>query len=277
MEVVSQKQRFRKHISKRSQTRSANDSPIKEQPHYYDKKSCSLHLIQQQGELRDNIIEQLHSLDLAPFGMLTVRPARNLGLHLIRDLALAINIALEKRYNPRYKKHWGSPHLTFYERDSNAKGNPTWHYHIHILFCKLPVDKVLNKKKLTYPVEQAVKAIFNKDRISKNMLTSSNIHKLMIEYGIRHPFDPEGYGSYYKMLETIQQEHCLEWSLSDQEKCFDGLFGWRGLVSYVTKDIFTTDQMMDHIDPKTMKRLKMKLKSIDSSNTSRDLSFAIDI
>ena len=261
MQLTTYRDRYRKHFSKTSQSRSANDSPIKERTDYYENKNISLRLMQQQGELRDNIIEQLQSQNLIPFAMLTVRPSKYLSLkgnNSVIDLAYGINVALERRYNPRHRKAWGCHHLVFFEVDKDKDDNPTWHYHIHILFCKLPIEKILNKPKLTYPVHQVIKAIYNRERIDVNTLNSPEVHKSMIEFGIRNPFDQERYGTYYTTLDFIDQKHCLKWSLVNDEKCFDGFFGWKGLVSYVTKDIFSTEQMIKYIYPKTLKKMRIK-------------------
>ena len=261
MQLTTYRERYRKHFSKTSQSRSANDSPIKERLDYYENKNLPLHLIHQQGELRDNIIEQLQSLNLIPFAMLTVRPSKYLSLkgkNSVVDLAYGINVALERRYNPRNRYLWGCPHLVFFEVDKDEDDNSTWHYHLHILFCKLPTDKVLNKQKLTYPVKQAVKAIYNRERIAQNLLDRPEAHQAMIEFGIRNPFDQERYGIYYRTLDFIDQKHCLKWSLVNAKKSFDGFYGWKGLVSYVTKDIFSTKQMIEHTYAKTLKKLNIK-------------------
>ena len=78
--------------------------------------------------------------------MLTIRPDIHLNHPQSQDLAFSIDKALENKYNPRYKHHWGSAHLTFYERDK-LSGYET--FHMHMLFSMFLIDRVINKLQLT--------------------------------------------------------------------------------------------------------------------------------
>ena len=198
---------------------------------------------------------------LQPFGMLTIRPDKHLSLDKCRDLALSIDKALERRYNPRQRHTWGSPHLTFYEKDKDLMS-----YHIHILFSLLPRDQVLNKKTLTYSVLDAVRQVSGgKDRLTNHQLFDPKWHKELIDFAIRTPWDWINNQSFYKGFRYLPKgKKGLVWTLADDDYEWNGFVGWRGLVAYVTKDLFTSDQMTKGIDERTMRKLKMQISRVNS-------------
>ena len=266
MTNLSTADKFRRHIAQKSFSGSAHDSPLKDdlQSLYYQqqrREEFPVDLLKQQGRLRDQVIEQMDRNDLQSFGMLTIRPDKHLSLDKCRDLACSIDKALEKRYNPRQRQTWGSPHLTFYEKDQDLLS-----WHIHILFSLLPTDQVLNKKTLTYPVLDAVREVSGgKDRLTNHQLFDPKWHKELIDFAIRTPWDWINNQSFYKGFRYLPKgKKGLVWTLADDGYEWNGFVGWRGLVAYVTKDLFTGDQMMKGVDERTMKRLKMEVSRVNS-------------
>ena len=258
--------KFRTYIAQKSFSGSAHDSPLKDdhQSLYYHqqrREEFPFELLKQQGGLRDQIIEQMDRNALQAFGMLTIRPDKHLSLDQCRDLAFSIDKALEKRYNPRLRQTWGSPHLTFYEKDQDLLS-----WHIHILFLLIPRDQVLNKKTLTYPVLDAVRQVsLGKDRLTNHQLFDPKWHKELIDFGIRNPWDWINNQSFYKGFRHLPKgKKGLVWTLADDSYEWNGFVGWRGLVAYVTKDLFTSHQMMNGVDERTMKRLKMEVSRVNS-------------
>ena len=258
--------KFRTYIAQKSFSGSAHDSPLKDdhQSLYYQqqrREEFPVELLKQQGRLRDQLIEQMDRNDLHSFGMLTIRPDKHLSLDQCRDLAFSIDKALEKRYNPRQRQTWGSPHLTFYEKDQDLL-----FWHIHILFSLLPRDQVLNKKTLTYGVLDAVRNVSGgKDRLTNHQLFDPKWHRELIDFAIRTPWDWINNQSFYKGFRYLPKgKKGLVWTLADDAYEWNGFFGWRGLVAYVTKDLFTGNQMMKGVDERTMKRLKMEVSRVNS-------------
>ena len=251
---------FRKHLASKSFSGSTFDSPLKEDPLSIlciNKKREGLpeEKIHQQGQLRENLIREIQDKDLLPFGMLTIRPDKHLQHHQCQDLSFAIDKALENRYNPRYKHHWGSPHLIFYERDKSS-GYET--FHIHILFSMLPIDRVINKKTLTYPVKDAVEEVTGgQERLSPRQLHDPKFHAELIEYAIRNPWEWMNHMTHYSGYKHFPKgKSGLHWLYANDEGHFDGFYGWKGLVAYVTKQI-TDDQKMDKlIDRRSMSKLR---------------------
>ena len=258
--------KFRTYIAQKSFSGSAHDSPLKDdhQSLYYQqqrREEFPVELLKQQGRLRDQLIEQMDRNDLHSFGMLTIRPDKHLSLDQCRDLAFSIDKALEKRYNPRQRQTWGSPHLTFYEKDQDLLS-----WHIHILFLLIPRDQVLNKKTLTYSVLDAVRQVSGgKDRLTNHQLFDPKWHKELIDFGIRSPWNWIDNQSFYNGFRYLPKgKKGLVWTLADDAYEWNGFVGWRGLVAYVTKDLFTGNQMMIGIDERTMTRLKMEVSRVNS-------------
>ena len=258
--------KLRTYIAQKSSSGPPHDSPLHDdlQSLYYQqqrREEFPVELLKQQGRLRDQMIEQMDRNDLHSFGMLTIRPDKHLSLDQCRDLAFSIDKALEKRYNPRQRQTWGSPHLTFYEKDQDLLS-----WHIHILFSLLPRDQVLNKKTLTYPALDAVREVSGgKDRLTNHQLFDPKWHKELIDFAIRTPWDWINNQSFYKGFRYLPKgKKGLVWTLADDGYEWNGFVGWRGLVAYVTKDLFTGDQMMKGVDERTMKRLKMEVSRVNS-------------
>ena len=252
---------FRSHLASKSYSGSTFDSPRKENPVsiYYPKnrrEEFPQDLIYQQGQFRENLIREIQNKDLLPFGMLTIRPDKHLQHHLAQDLALSIDKALENRYNPRHKHHWGSPHLTFYEQDKANRRFPS--FHIHILFSMLPIQGVLDKKTLTYAVTDAVREVTGgAERLSPRQLQDPKFHAELIEYGISDPWqfrvNMTHYGGYRHFPKG---KSGLKWTFVNDEYQSDGFFGWKGLVAYCTKEIITAKQMDKRIDRRSLSKLR---------------------
>ena len=146
--------------------------------------------------------------------------------------------------------------------------------HLHLLFGRLNTGpRLLTKNVLTTGVQEAVQSAC--ERLGSTCDGSvpidlmNEFHGHLYEYAIRKPIQDSKFSdSAYRDFRYIPNSCSgLRWSLVDEsgsddsskgslvQKQFDGFYGWRGLVAYMTKGIFSQDDLSKYLCGETYTRL----------------------
>ena len=148
--------------------------------------------------------------------------------------------------------------------------------HLHLLFGRLNTGpKLLTKNVLTYGVQEAVESACKSlgstsdGSVPIDLLFMNEFHGHLYEYAIRKPIQDSKFSdSAYRGFRYIPNSCSgLRWSLVDAsgsdatsqgglvQKQFDGFYGWRGLVAYMTKGIFSNEDLSKYLCGETYTRL----------------------
>ena len=192
----------------------------------------------------DDLIQTIEECKLSIVGMITVHPHRTCSYSDAQELSKAIDFAVLDTFDPqgRQKGCMLAPVLTSFERNHEDSRQPDG-YHFHKIYCRLPVDRVLDKNVLTYGTAQCVQRVCKKDRIyghqriNPNYLSDPRLHLLMYKDAMLHPprLDRHKHTT-YRLLSLIPngvKGHYI--TPVDESRSYMGYFGWKGLIAYVTK------------------------------------------
>ena len=148
--------------------------------------------------------------------------------------------------------------------------------HLHLLFGRLNIGpRLLAKNVLTSGVQEAVESACKRLRSTSDgsvpidLLFRNEFHGHLYEYAIRNPIQDSKFSdSAYRGFRYIPNSCSgLRWSLVDEsgsdvssngslmQKQFDGFYGWRGLVAYMTKGIFCNEDLSKYLCGETYTRL----------------------
>ena len=140
--------------------------------------------------------------------------------------------------------------------------------HLHLLFGRLNTGpRLLTKNVLTYGVQEAVESACKRLRSTSDgsvpidLLFNHEFHGCLYEYAIRKPIQCLKFReSTYRGFRYLPiSPDGLRWSLVDEsgsdasskgglvQKQFDGFYGWRGLVAYMTKGIFSNKDLSKYL------------------------------
>ena len=192
----------------------------------------------------DDLIRTIEEKGLSIVGMITVHPCRTCSYKDIQELSKAIDFAVLDTFDPqgRQKGYMLAPVLTSFEGNHEDSSQPDG-YHYHKIYCRLPVDRVLDKNVLTYGTAQCVQRVCERDgryghlRINQNYLSDPRLHLLMYKDAMLHPprLDRHEHTT-YRLLSLIpngSRGHYI--TPVDESRSYMGYFGWRGLIAYATK------------------------------------------
>ena len=217
----------------------------------------------QQGMIRSRLIRMIEERGLKPIGMLTLSPYRSLDQDQLDQIMKHIHESCRRRFDPRGRAGYAEPILAIREKNGEGKG-----MHLHLLFAQLNTNpKMLTKNVLTYGVQEAVQSACKRflgsvdDCVPRLLLYEPKFHAHLYEYAIRNPINLDRFkNDAYRGCRYIPNSHQgMKWSLvrdcslSDAKvKCqailqFDGFSGWRGLVAYMTKGIFSNDDLSKYL------------------------------
>ena len=205
-----------------------------------------------QGQLRQHLISTIESKGLDVVGMLTVSPHWKSDRSRCDAIAKCIFECIKLRY---LRRDIPVTYLAFYEQNSNNPG-----FHIHLLFFMLPTDKgCLGKTTLTKGVKDAVQSLYGQDFITQVQLEDPEFHCSLYHFAIRKPYDP--HQNKWHLLKDHRHipngRDGLKWSVvgvyqldadGKHRDHFDGFYGWRGLVAYGTKHMFTENDFLENTD-----------------------------
>ena len=140
--------------------------------------------------------------------------------------------------------------------------------HLHLLFARLNTGpRLLTKNVLTSGVQEAVQVACKRlgstcdGSVPIDLLFNDEFHGHLYEYAIRKPIQDSKFSdSAYRGFRYIPNSCSgLRWSLVDEsgsdasskgglvQKQFDGFYGWRGLVAYMTKGIFSDKDLSKYL------------------------------
>ena len=134
---------------------------------------------------------------------------------------------------------------------------------------------MLTKNVLTSGVQEAVESTCKRlgsrsdGSVPIDLLFNHEFHGCLYEYAIRKPIQDSKFSdSAYRGFCYIPNSHNgLRWSLVHEsggdasskgvqvQKQFDGFYGWRGLVAYMTKGIFSNKDLSKYLCGETYARL----------------------
>ena len=216
-----------------------------------------------QGQIRSRLIRMIEERGLEPIGMLTVSPYRSLDRAEL-DLAVEhIHQSCRRRFDPRGRAGYSEPLLAVRENNTERSG-----MHLHLLFARLNTGpRLLTKNVLTYGVQEAVQSACERlgstcdGSVPIDLLFMNEFHVHLYEYAIRKPIQDSKFShSAYRSFRFIPNSCSgLRWSLVDEsgsdasskgglvQKQFDGFYGWRGLVAYMTKGIFSDEDLSKYL------------------------------
>lgn len=212
----------------------------------------------------DDLIQSIEESKLSIVGMITIHPHRAFSYSDAQELSRAVDFAVVDTFDPqgRQKGHMLSPVLTSLERNHKDSRQPGG-YHIHKIYCRLPVDRVLDKNVLTYGTAQCIQRVCKKDsiyghqRINPNHLSDPRLHLLMYKDAMLHPPRLDRHEqTTYRLLSLIPngaRGHCI--TPLDESRTYMGYFGWKGLIAYATKQCADGDPS-SVIDLDQQRRLK---------------------
>tara|TARA_B100000674_G_scaffold491390_1_gene509220 strand:+ start:501 stop:1373 length:873 start_codon:yes stop_codon:yes gene_type:complete len=224
-----------------------------------------------QGQIRSRLIRMIEERGLEPIGMLTVSPYRSLDHDQLDLVVEHIHQACRRRFDPRGRAGYSEPLLAVRENNAERSG-----MHLHLLFGRLNTGpKLLTKNVLTYGVQEAVESACKRlglqadGSVPIDLLFMNEFHGYLYEYAIRNPIQYFKFGdSAYRGFRYIPNScRGLHWSLLDEpgsdasskgalvQKHFDGFCGWRGLVAYMTKGIFSNEDLSKYLCGETYARL----------------------
>ena len=224
-----------------------------------------------QGQIRSRLIRMIEERGLEPIGMLTVSPYRSLDHDQLDLVVEHIHQSCRRRFDPRGRAGYSEPLLAIREHNSERSG-----MHLHLLFGRLNTGpRLLTKNVLTYGVQEAVECACKRLRSTSDgsvpidLLFNDEFHGCLYEYAIRKPIQDSKFSdSAYRGFCYIPNSHNgLRWSLVDEsggdasskgvqvQKQFDGFSGWRGLVAYMTKGIFSNKDLSKYLCGETYARL----------------------
>ena len=225
----------------------------------------------QQGRIRSRLIRMIEERALEPIGMLTVSPYRSLDCDQLDLVVEHIHQACRRRFDPRGRAGYSEPLLAVRENNAERSG-----MHLHLLFGRLNTGpRLLTKNVLTIGVQEAVQSVCERlgsksdGSVSIDLLFNDEFHSHLYEYAIREPIQYSKFSdSVYRGFRYIPNSCSgLRWSLvyessSDAssngglvQKQFDGFYGWRGRVAYMTKGIFSNEDLSKYLCDETYARL----------------------
>ena len=147
---------------------------------------------------------------------------------------------------------------------------------LHLLFGRLNTGpRLLTKNVLTYGVQEAVQSACERlgstcdGSVPIDLLFMNEFHGCLYEHAIRKPIQDSKFSdSAYRGFRYIPNScsgFC--WSLVDElssdvsskgglvQKQFDGFYGWRGLVAYMTKGVLSIEDLSKYLCGETYARL----------------------
>ena len=225
----------------------------------------------QQGLIRSRLMRMIEERGLEPIGMLTVSPYRSLDHDQLDLVVEHIHQSCRRRFDPRGRAGYSEPLLAVREHNAERSG-----MHLHVLFGRLNTGpRLLTKNVLTYGVHEAVQSACNHlgsksdGSVPTSLLFNHEFHSHLYEYAIRNPIQYLNFrDSAYRGFRNIPNSRDgLRWSLVDEavsdassgrlqvQKQFDGFSGWRGLVAYMTKGIYSDSQLAKYLCGETYARL----------------------
>ena len=208
---------------------------------------------------------------LEPIGMLTVSPYRSLDHDQLDLVVEHIHQSCRRRFDPRGRAGYSEPLLAVREDNAERSG-----MHLHLLFGRLKTGPILlTKNVLTYGVQEAVQTACDRlglqsdGSVPIDLLFRNEFYGHLYEYAIRKPIQDSKFSdSAYRGFRYIPNSCSgLRWSLVDEsgsgasskgvqvQKQFDGFYGWSGLVAYMTKGIFSDDDLSKYLCGETYARL----------------------
>ena len=208
---------------------------------------------------------------LEPIGMLTVSPYRSLDHDQLDLLVEHIHQSCRRRFDPRGRAGYSEPLLAVRENNTERSG-----MHLHLLFGRLNTGpRLLTKNVLMSGVQEAVQSACDRlgstsdGSVPIDLLFKYEFHGYLYEYAIRKPIqDSKFRDSAYRGFRYLpNSRNGLRWSLVDEsgsdasskrvheQKQFDGFGGWRGLVAYMTKRIFSDEDLSKYLCGETYARL----------------------
>jgi hypothetical protein len=228
-------------------------------------------LQKQQGQIRSRLIRMIEERGLEPIGMLTVSPYRSLDHDQLDLVVEHIHQACRRRFDPRGRAGYSEPLLAVRQHNAERSG-----MHLHLLFGRLNTGpRLLTKNVLTYGVQEAVQSACERlgstcdGSVPIDLLFMNEFHGHLYEYAIRKPIQDSKFSdSAYRGFRYLPNSCSgLRWTLVDEsasdvssnaslmQKQFDGFYGWRGLVAYMTKGIFSNEDLSKYLCGETYARL----------------------
>ena len=229
---------------------------------------------------------------LKPIGMLAVSPYRSLDHDQLDLVVEHIHQSCRRRFDPRGRAGYSEPLLAVRENNAERSG-----MHLHLLFGRLNTGpKLLTKNVLTSGVQEAVQSACERlgstcdASVPIDLLFMNEFHGYLYEYAIRKPIQDSKFSdSAYRGFRYIPNSCSgLRWSLVDElssdvsskgglvQKQFDGFYGWRGLVAYMTKGIFSNEDLSKYLCGETYARLNRLLsrQEVHLQSCSNDCWFS---
>ena len=186
-----------------------------------------------------------------------------------------IHQACRRRFDPRGRAGYSEPLLAVREINAERSG-----MHLHLLFGRLNTGpRLLTKNVLTTGVQEAVQSACERlgstcdGSVPIDLLFMNKFHGHLFEYAIRKPIQDSKFSdsAYRGFLYLPNSCSGLRWSLVDEsgsdvsskgglvQKQFDGFYGWRGLIAYMTKRIFRNEDLSKYLCGETYARLNRLL------------------
>ena len=129
-----------------------------------------------------------------------------------------------------------APVLTAVEKNHEDSKQPGG-FHLHKIYCQLPVERVVDKKVLTYSVGQCIQRVYKQERVYQRHLRDHSLHLNLYKDAMHHPprLDRHSRTTYrpLPLLPNGGSGHYI--TPVDPTRSYKGLSGWRGLIAYATK------------------------------------------
>ena len=192
----------------------------------------------------DEVIRLVEDKGLVIAGMITIHPYQSCGFELINLLSTAVDWAVLDTFDPsgRQRQHMVAPVLTAVEKNHEDSKQPDG-FHLHKIFCHLPVERVIDKKVLTYSVGQSIKRVYkgvykeSAERVYQKHLSDHTFHLNLYKDAMHHPPRLERHSrTTYRPLPLLPNGGSGHYITPvDPTRSYKGLSGWRGLIAYATK------------------------------------------
>lgn len=186
----------------------------------------------------DGVIRLVEDKGLVITGMITIHPYRTCGYDLINLLSKAVDWAVLDTFDPsgRQRQHMVAPVLTAVEKNHDDSKQPNG-FHLHKIYCQLPVERVVDKKVLTHSVGQCIQRVCKQERVYQQHLRDHSLHLNLYKDAMNHPPRLDRHSRTtcrpLPLLPNGGRGHYI--TPVDSTRSYKGLSGWRGLIAYATK------------------------------------------
>ena len=244
---------YREWVRNRSSTIHKDDSEDK----YKDRKWRI-----NQNHIRETIIEEYNDSGYRPEFLITrnyyydQQNRKEVVKHNDR-----MNRVIDDFFNPRNKNEYMLTHDHFIERhkDQFVKKDPKavlntltqeyeldWcqveikrgGFHVHTLVSDIDDEVIINPNG---KIRNAIERIYGMDQIPYSLLQSeegmTQVKKDLLDYAIRDRCDFIG-----NSVDSLDIKPASEYG------SYDGYYGWKGLIAYVTKEMYNVDNMVEIYD-----------------------------